>query len=222
MTYCGRTVNYFNPSIRVERTLPVCAKKINERWEKICVFRFPKNIKKFVVSDKNAFLVKPKSDIKLFHRVHLKDDNFYLTISDIDEKEEIGDSGIKEILLKNTVIIYEPAKFEEKIGWGAPPVKISNEYLLLIHGINKELKCYKVFAMLMDKNLNIISVTPYYIMEPKEIYEIYGDRPYTVFPCGAVVIDDRIIISYGAADSAVGFGEIKVDEIMNMLDKNRS
>ncbi|HIQ49939.1 MAG TPA: glycosidase [Nanoarchaeota archaeon] len=221
MTYCGRTVNYFDPTVKVERTLPVCAKKLNEKWDKICVFRFPKEMRKNVVSDKNAFLVNTKNGMKLFHRPHLKNNKFYLTISEIDNDiRNKKDSKIEEIQIKNTVIVYEPSKFEEKIGWGAPPIEIENKYLFLAHGVDKELKFYKVFAMLMDKNLNIISVTPYYIMKPKEIYEIYGDRPHAIFPCGAVVVDDKIIISYGAADSVVGLGEIKIDELMNILDKN--
>lgn len=221
MTYCGRTVSYFDPSIRVERTLPVCAKKVDKKWKKTCVFRFPRDMRSFVVSDKDAFLVKTKDGIKLFHRPHMRDENFYLTVSDVDGEGELGDGGLKEIPLKNTAIAYEAAEFEEKIGWGTPPVKVDNEYLFFVHAVARELKFYRVFALLMDEDLNVVSVTPHYIMEPREIYEVYGDRPYTIFPCGAEIVDDKIIISYGAADSAVGLGEIKIDEIMSELDKNR-
>ncbi|MBC7129946.1 glycosidase, partial [Candidatus Bathyarchaeota archaeon] len=51
MTYSGRTVNYFNPAIRVERTLPVTA-VYEKTWRKICVVRLPNDLRRFVVSDK--------------------------------------------------------------------------------------------------------------------------------------------------------------------------
>jgi len=64
-------------------------------------------------------------------------------------------------------------------------------------------------------------VTPRYILEPSEPYEVFGDRPFVVFPCGAQVIDDSLLISYGAADSAVVIGEIKIDELMSIFDTSK-
>ncbi|RLF40478.1 MAG: glycosidase, partial [Thermoplasmata archaeon] len=61
-------------------------------------------------------------------------------------------------------------------------------------------------------------VTPYYIMEPKEIYEIFGDRPHTIFPCGAQKLDDKILLSYGAGDSVLAFGEVDVEELLSLLN----
>jgi len=58
-------------------------------------------------------------------------------------------------------------------------------------------------------------------MEPRESYEVYGDRPFTVFPCGMCRLDDKLLISYGAADSAAGIGEIDLIRLMEILDSNR-
>ena len=91
----------------------------------------------------------------------------------------------------------------------------------MAHGLERESKAYKVFALTMNKNLEITAVTPHYIMEPKEIYEIYGDRPFVVFPCGACVVDDSLLVSYGCADFAVGICEFDLSELMSILDKNR-
>ena len=220
ITYCGRTVNYFNPAIRRERTLPVTAIQTDEgKWRKICVFKLIEGLRRHLVSDKDAFLVKMK-ELYLFHRLHTDDEMFYLTISKVDEKE-IKDGEFREVIVKDTSIAFEQSAFEEKIGWGTPPIKIDKEYLLFLHGVDVEFQCYRVFAILMDDKLNVVAVTPYYIMEPKENYERYGDRPYTVFPCGAALCDDKIIVSYGASDSAIGLAEVKVDEIMSILDSNR-
>ncbi|RLF40173.1 MAG: glycosidase [Thermoplasmata archaeon] len=218
ITYCGRTVNYFNQSIWRERTLPVTAVYEDGRWKKLSVFRMPQEIRGFVISDKDAFLVKSKNGLKLFHRLHLKDDNYYLVISDVQGTLE--GNGLKEVEVKNTYLLMEPAEFEEKLGWGTPPIELEEEYLLLIHAVDREMKSYKVFAILLNRDLELIAVTPYYIMEPKEIYEIYGDRPYTIFPCGAQVVDDKLIVSYGAGDIAMAFGEIDLDELISLLYSN--
>ena len=220
MTYCGRTVNYFDPSKRAERTLPVTAILEGREWRKICVFRMPKEYRGFVISDKDAFLAKINDKLKLFHRLHLRDENFYLVISDVPI-DILKLKDFTEISIENTSLALEPAEFEEKIGWGTPPIEIGDEYLFLLHGVDRETKSYRVFAMLMNDELRITAITPYYIMEPREAYEVYGDRPYTVFPCGAQLIDDKLLISYGAADSGIGIGEIDLSELMAILDSNR-
>ncbi len=220
MTYCGRTVNYFNPTVRTERTLPVTAVYEEGTWRKICVFRLPPELRGFVISDKDAFIMRTKDGLKLFHRLHMRDEKFYLVISEIPDDVPRLES-FTEISVNNTALALEPAEFEEKIGWGTPPVEVDGEYLVLLHGVDVEMKCYRVFAALLNDRGEITAVTPHYIMEPKENYEIYGDRPFTVFPCGAQLVDDKLYISYGAADSAVAIGEIDVSELMSVLDSNR-
>ncbi len=219
MTYCGRTVHYFDPSVRTERTLPVTAVYEDGKWRKICAFRVPEEFRGFVISDKDSFLVK-MDRCYLFHRLHMKDENFYLVMSvvecDIFEKRELCDVSVND-----TRTVLEPAKWEDKLGWNTPPVKVDGEYLLLLHAVDAETKAYRVFAMLMDENANVTAITPHYIMEPRECYEVFGDRPFTVFPCGSLLIDDQLLISYGASDSAIGFGSINVDELMDMLEKGR-
>ncbi len=220
ITYSGRTVNYFDPSIRVERTLPVTAILENGKWRKLCVCRLPEEVRGFVISDKDAFFVKMRNGLMLFHRPHMRDERFYLTVSEVPVNV-LEFKEFKDVSVKDTRLVLEHAKFEEKIGWGTPPVKVDKEYLLLLHSVDIETKAYKVFAILMNENAEVTAVTPYYIMEPRESYEIYGDRPFTVFPCGAQIIDDKLVFSYGAGDSAIGFGEIDLSELLSILDSNR-
>jgi len=220
MTYCGRTVGYFDPSIRTERTLPITAVRENGEWKKISVYRLPPELRGFVISDKDAFLVKSNGKLYLFHRLHMRDENFYTVISEVP-MESLEADGLKEVIVKNTSLALHNEEFEEKIGWSTPPVDVGGEYVVLLHGIDKETKVYRVFGILMNKKLEIIAYTPHYIMEPKEPYEIFGDRPFTIFPCGAVLIDDSILISYGAGDSAIGIGRIELSELMEIFDKSR-
>jgi predicted GH43/DUF377 family glycosyl hydrolase len=220
MTYCGRTVDYFNPAIRTERTLPVTALMEDGIWRKICVFRMPPEFREFVISDKNAFISEIDGDLKLFHRLHMKDENFYTVMSNVS-KDILDFKEFKEVNVENTFHVLEAAEFEDKIGWSTPPIKIDKEYLFLLHGVDRKTTHYRVFAMLMDSKMEIKAVSPHYIMEPREIYETFGDRPFTVFPCGAQLIDDKMLISYGAADFAVGIGEVDIAELMSVLDSGR-
>ena len=222
MTYCGRTISYFNPAVRIERTLPVTAVRENG-WRKICVFRLPSGIRKHVVSDKDSFLVKEKEGYLLFHRPHLTNtyEKYHLTVSKVPKFS--WNKSFREFTLGDTKVVFEPTKFEERMGWGPAPIKVGKEHLFLIHAVDKEQVSYMIFAALLDlnKGVQVKAITPHYIMRPRMPYEVYGDRPHTIFPCGAQKVDNKIIISYGAADSAVAFGEINLDNLMSILDKNR-
>ncbi len=222
MTYCGRTVSYFNPTVRVERTLPVTAVYRHGRWKKVCTFRMSEGLRGNVVSDKDAFLMKTKKELLLFHRPHMNDE-FYLAISRVpDDVLYVKHEGIIEAPVRDTVVAFEPASFEAKVGWSTPPVQVgSGEHLLLVHCVEKVTQWYKVIGVLTDDSGEVVAVTPHYIMEPQESFEIYGDRPYTVFPCGAEKVDDLLLVSYGAADCTVGIGAIELSELMSLLDSNR-
>ncbi|GAB6065718.1 glycosidase [Aquifex pyrophilus] len=219
MTYCGRTVNYFNVEVKSERTLPVTAVYKNGEWKKIAVFRMPEEIRTFVESDKNAFLVKGKR-LMLYHRLHMLNDKFYLAVCEIPQSV-LESEALREVEIGENLTVMESAPFEEKIGWATPPVKVNDEFLVLIHGVDKELQAYRVFAVLMDDEGRFTAVTPFYILEPREIYEKYGDRPFVVFPCGIQKLGDKLLISYGGADTTVVIGEIELETLMNILEDNR-
>lgn len=213
ITYSGRTVNYFRPGL--ERVLPIAAIREDNGWKKVRVFTFTGEQ---VVSDKDAFLTET-NNLTLFHRLHTQSDEYHCVTNDVPAEVLSGKELIKSAL-SNARIAIKAANFEDKIGWGTPPVKVGKEYLLLLHGVDKN-QWYKVFAVLMDKNTKITAVTRCYIMEPRESYEVYGDRPFTVFPCGLCKVDDKLLVSYGAADFASGIGEIDLSRLMSLLDKNR-
>ncbi|NPA96639.1 MAG: glycosidase [Crenarchaeota archaeon] len=230
MVYTGRGVNYFNPTIRQERTLPVVAlSKLGNgrKWSKKGVFVLPKHLRSHIVSDKDAFLVRTPDDrLWLFHRPHTDDERCHLVISRVSEDPTKVD-GIREIGVEDTTIILEPASFEQKLGWAAPPIEVgSSRYLALIHAIENVNYSYNVFAALMEyrgeSGFRVVSVTPFYVMGPRTIYEIYGDRPLVVFPCGMVEIDGQLIVSYGAADYVIGFAKIDKQELLSILEGGAS
>jgi len=234
-TYTGRTISYFNPSIRIERTLPITAvyEKKNRweyYWRKIHIYRFPQDLRTHVVSDKDAFLVKTNGELYLFHRPHMDDEGWYLIVSRVPSNIlskviEERENGIKEVTVFNPIEVMRPANFEIKLGWATPPIELKpGKLVALIHGVDAEINAYRMFAIELELSRDeivITAVTPTYIMEPKMPYEIFGDRPYTVFPCGLWKLDNKYLISYGAGDFAIGIGEIDLNELLGYLDKGR-
>ena len=228
ITYTGRSINYFNPLVRVNRTLPVTA-YFDEKarvWRKIYAFATSTELFGEVVSNKDAFLYKTSDGrLYLFHRPHLIDDTFHLMISVIDPKILESKEEIREVIIDNGVEVLTPSAFESKLGWAAPPIPVGpNRVVTLVHAVDKDALVYRVFALqlyLFPEEIIVEAVTPNYIMEPATSYEVIGDRPLTVFPCGNVVYKDKLVITYGAGDFMIGIGSIDMDTLMGELDKGR-
>ncbi|ABM81265.1 glycosidase [Hyperthermus butylicus] len=224
MVYTGRTVNYFRQGAERERTLPVAAVMEENGWTKKAVFVLPPGLRRHLISDKNAFLVRVGGDLLLFHRPHMDDNRFYLAVSKVEELPHTCSSGICEIEVRDTVWVLPQAPFETKIGWATPPVDVAGDTVIaLAHGVDREIGVYRVFAVKLrysrKRGITVESVTPTYIMEPREIYEVYGDRPYTIFPCGAWRVDrDTVLLTYGAGDYVVGIGSLNINELIDMLE----
>ncbi|MET1159916.1 MAG: glycosidase [Thermoprotei archaeon] len=227
MTYTGRSINYFNPVVRKNRTLPITAvyDENEKRWVKKYVFIPEPKVFGEVVSDKDAFLYKVGDEIYLFHRPHLADDTFHLVISRVKLREE---DRLAEIIVDNAYTVLATPDFESKIGWAAPPIPINSSgdrVVVLIHGVDRDVVVYRVFAIelvLKKGDLAVTAVTPNYIMEPRAPYEVIGDRPLTVFPCGAVPFNrEHILVTYGAGDYMVGLGIIELNTLLSELDKGR-
>ncbi len=225
IAYTGRTRWYYKESFEDDNkieTLTVIAKQIGGEWEKIGYLSFKTHIFEELKSIKNCVIAENKNVYSLC-RIHTKGGKFYTTISEIKDSYW-RDKGFKAILGVNTKVVITSAPFERKNGWGAPPIKVGNrEFLAILHGVDKEMLVYRVFAVLLEENdaLEIVAVTPHYVMEPKTVQEIYGDRPFVIFPCGSQIVDDDLLISYGASDSFVGISKMDLSELLSELDKNR-
>jgi beta-1,2-mannobiose phosphorylase / 1,2-beta-oligomannan phosphorylase len=106
-----------------------------------------------------------------------------------------------------------------KIGAAANPVKTSEGWLLLYHGVDEK-DIYRVGAMLLDlKNpLNVIARTVNFIMEPETYYEKFGlVIPNVIFPTGTVLKDGILYIYYGCCDSNISLATIKIDELIQFV-----
>lgn len=109
-----------------------------------------------------------------------------------------------------------------KVGAGAPPVKTKLGWLLIYQAVDdKDASQYKVGAMLLDlKNPSrVLARSSKPIMEPKEHYESAGFKAGVIYPCGALVIKERLFVYYGGADSYVCVATAKLDQFLNDLQK---
>ncbi len=107
-----------------------------------------------------------------------------------------------------------------KIGVGAPPLKTKDGWLLIYQAVDdKDASHYKVGAMLLDLNdpTRVTHRSRYPIIEPREWYENEGFKAGVVYPCGAVIIKDRLFVYYGGADSHVCVATADLDQFLAKL-----
>lgn len=108
--------------------------------------------------------------------------------------------------------------WEKKIGGSTPPVKTKYGWLILYHAVGED-NFYRVGAMLLapDNPTKLLHRSKDWLLEPQESYEIEGFYNGVVFPCGNVVIDDKLFVYYGGADKYVCLATCKLDELLDYL-----
>ena len=112
--------------------------------------------------------------------------------------------------------------WEEKIGGNTPPLKTSDGWLVLYHGVEKGGQGhYKVGAVLLDlKDPSVvIARSPEPLMEPTEWYELEGPYQGCVFPVGNVVVNGTLFIYYGGADKYCAVATCSLEELLKYLLK---
>lgn len=107
-----------------------------------------------------------------------------------------------------------------KIGPAVPPVRLEDgKWLLLYYGVKNTSAgtLSRIGAAFLDPEdpSKVILRTNIPILSPREMYERVGDIPNTVFSCGAILEDDKLLLYYGASRSCICVGMTTVSEIMN-------
>ena len=166
--------------------------------------------------DKNACFLPEKIDGKfvIFHRPEN-----YIGLNFVEDL-----NTLQEKWLDRSFALIRPRgdKWDnKKIGISAPPMKLKEGWLLLYHGVSDPGHIYKVGAILLDLKdpTKVLARTDAPLIEPEMDYELFGDVPNVVFPCGAVMIKDEVYLYYGGADTAVGVARMKVKDILSQLTK---
>jgi len=127
--------------------------------------------------------------------------------------------GLPGRMYEHKVIMKPEQTWEgKKIGAGPPPIKTDAGWLLIYHGVDEN-SAYRAGAALLDleEPWKLVARTPQPILEPQEEYEREGDVPNVVFPEGAVVSSDELLVFYGAADKVCCVASTSLDELVAHL-----
>lgn len=108
--------------------------------------------------------------------------------------------------------------WEYKIGGSAPPIKTEYGWLVLYHAVGKD-KFYRVGAMLLDLEnpQKVLHRSSDWLLEPQEKYEKEGFYNGVVFPCGNIVMKNKLFVYYGGADKYVGLATCDFNELLDYL-----
>jgi predicted GH43/DUF377 family glycosyl hydrolase len=116
-----------------------------------------------------------------------------------------------------TLLMKPEQDWEElKIGAGPPPIKSKQGWLLIYHGVDRNL-VYRAGAALLDLNnpFRVIARTKTPILQPEEPYERTGDVNNVVFPTGACIIDERLHVYYGGADKVCCLAVVELSDLLS-------
>lgn len=182
---------------------------LNRRWDK---WERPQLISAPGIVNKNAVIFPEKINGKyvIFHRIYpnilidfvddLKFDNYLQGHYFITPRKTHWDS--------------------KKIGAGAPPIKTKDGWLFIYQSVGyHDPGRYKIGAMLLDHNdpTKVLYRTNAPIIEPVEKYENEGFKSGVVYPCGAVIMNNRLNVYYGGADTFVCAASADVDTFLNKM-----
>lgn len=105
---------------------------------------------------------------------------------------------------------------------GAPPLRISKGWLLIYCGATKKEEWSISAALLNLKNpQKVIAFTEKPILTPEKEYEAKGLVPNVTFPGGAVLVKDKLLVYYGAADTYVAVASVNLNSLLKELMKNK-
>jgi predicted GH43/DUF377 family glycosyl hydrolase len=107
----------------------------------------------------------------------------------------------------------------EKVGAGPPPLKTSDGWLLMFHGVKSTAAglVYRVGLALLDLEdpTIVLARTDEWVFGPEAAYERAGDVPNVVFPTGWVAPGDGTVrMYYGAADTTVCVANADIDSLV--------
>lgn len=189
---------------------------LNKKWN----WAKPVIISPPYIVDKNACILSEKINGKyvIFHRIFPN-----ILIDFVDDLNFDGKTRWLEGQYKIPVRELSSDWDSLKIGSGPPPIKTKDGWLLIYQAVGRadELR-YKIGAMLFDLKdpTKVIARTKSPILEPTASYENEGWKAGVVYPCGAVVINDRLFVYYGGADTVVCVASTRLNHFLDQLTTN--
>ncbi|MFL6045849.1 MAG: hypothetical protein ACJ72M_12105 [Propionibacteriaceae bacterium] len=107
-----------------------------------------------------------------------------------------------------------------RVGMGPPPIETPEGWLLIYHGVRQTAagSLYRAGLALLDleEPTHVRRRCAEWVLGPREDYELMGDVPGVVFPCGVIhrPESDELRLYYGAADSCVALATASLSEVL--------
>lgn len=112
----------------------------------------------------------------------------------------------------------------KKIGAGAPPMRTKDGWLMIYQSVGyQDPGRYKIGAMMLDINdpRKVLYRSSVPLIEPVEHYENNGFKAGVVYPCGAVIMNDKLHVYYGGSDSFVCAASADLEPFLADLKRNK-
>jgi len=189
---------------------------LNKKWN----WKKPVLISPPYKVDKNACILPEKINGKyvIFHRIFPN-----ILIDFVDNLEFDGKTRWLEGQYKIPIRALGSDWDSLKVGCGPPPIKTRDGWLLIYQAVcRRDESRYKMGAMLLDLKdpTRVLARSRNPILEPIAAYENEGWKAGVVYPCGAVVINDRLFVYYGGADTVVCVASAKLNNFLEQLSTN--
>ena len=110
-----------------------------------------------------------------------------------------------------------------RVGVGAPPLETEAGWLLVYHGVRQTVAgaLYRVGLALLDLEdpTRVTHRCGEWVLGPTESYELIGDVPGVVFPCGLIhdPQTDELRLYYGAADTCVAVATATLSDVVDFV-----
>lgn len=107
-----------------------------------------------------------------------------------------------------------------RIGVGPPPLETPHGWLVVYHGVRQTVAgaIYRAGLALLDLEnpARVLKRSDEWVLSPAEDYELSGDVPGVVFPCGLIhhAPTNQLRLYYGAADCRIGLAVADYDEVL--------
>ncbi len=147
-----------------------------------------------------------------------------IALSVFDREEDIWSANSWENWYENANdhILHLMRDINDQVELGSVPIKTDRGWLVIfsyIKNYTSDNKIFSIEAALLDIDNpgKIIGRTQLPLLTPEEKYELEGNVPNIIFPSGAVVIDGKLFVYYGAADTSTAVATRDLEALLNEL-----
>lgn len=115
-----------------------------------------------------------------------------------------------------------------KVGLGPPPLETERGWLIVYHGVRDTVAgaIYRLGLALLDRDdpSRVLARSNEWVFGPQAPYELSGDVPGVVFPCGWTLGDDgdTVRLYYGASDTSICVATASLEALLTWLERHSS